>query len=460
MKRFAAFCLGVVLCGPVFGQNETRFQSVVVKPGDTLWAIANHYLKDPSHWDEILKYNHLPSSDPTVALPGMVLRVPIRLIKERYRAARLIELVNRALCRRGETADWKEAALNAELFGGDALRTLEAARAKVRFVGEQILSLDPNSMAILRPPKADYDVELKSGGVFAGQARVVTVSARIVPKTKDAQYSAKVRADLSTLVEVYTGEAAVTAQGRTVDVPAGRQTEVKLGLSPGVPTKITDLPNFEARAAAFTGSQIVGEARVSLGKGLRLAGGTDADSINKAIDAAGLHGDVMSLSVGIPISAYRVQASGGRDFSSVLLDRTFDPDQRIDTKAFGLAPGVYWFRIALIDLLGVEGAFSAPRLYSIGLEGAQAVSDLKDSVVLIKPAKDEDVGESVYKVLGLLKRNGLTVSVNGKPVRRDGDGNFSAEIGLAPGDNDVVIVITDGQGNTETVTRRLTYRGR
>ncbi|MEQ1920413.1 MAG: LysM peptidoglycan-binding domain-containing protein, partial [Elusimicrobiota bacterium] len=61
--------------------DEQDFQLVVVKPGDTMWAIANKYLKDPARWDEILKHNQLPTKDPTVALPGMTLRVPVRLIK-------------------------------------------------------------------------------------------------------------------------------------------------------------------------------------------------------------------------------------------------------------------------------------------------------------------------------------------------------------------------------------------
>ena len=69
--------------------DDQDFQLVVVKPGDTMWAIANKYLKDPSRWDEILKHNTLPTKDPTVALPGLTLRVPVRLIKAQLRAAQI-----------------------------------------------------------------------------------------------------------------------------------------------------------------------------------------------------------------------------------------------------------------------------------------------------------------------------------------------------------------------------------
>ena len=71
----------------VLREAQTTFQDVVVKPGDTLWGISHAYLKDPARWDEILKYNKLPTQDPTVALPGMTLRVPIKLIKTSLRAA-------------------------------------------------------------------------------------------------------------------------------------------------------------------------------------------------------------------------------------------------------------------------------------------------------------------------------------------------------------------------------------
>src|SRR5438552_1087329 len=91
-------------------QRQTAFQNVVVKKGDTLWSISNAYLKDPARWDELLKYNRLPSSDPTVALPGMTLRVPVVLIKEDLRAAHLVYILKRVVSRRRETADWKTAA--------------------------------------------------------------------------------------------------------------------------------------------------------------------------------------------------------------------------------------------------------------------------------------------------------------------------------------------------------------
>lgn len=460
--RLLVLAAALSLCLPARATSEMRFQDVVVRDGDTLWGIAKTWLKDPSRWDEILKYNKLPSSDPTTALPGMTLRVPVYLIREDLRAAQLIYVLNRVMFRRRQTADWKDAALDLQLFRGDSLRTLEDAKAKVRFLNSQLLSLDANSMAVIKPMHADYDVELKSGGVFVGHSKVVTVSATITPKTKGTQYSARVAQDLSTLVEVYTGVAAVSAQGQSVDVKAGMQTQVQMGLAPEIPTKIADLPEFEARAADFTGDVVRGEARVKYAKGANLAAGADADSINAASDASDLRGDVASLSVGIPISAYRVQASQDRDFAKLSFNRVFDPEEHLDFKNLGLAPGVYWFRIALIDLLGTEGKFSAPRLYTVGLargEDQAASVDLADSVVIYKPAADEEVSDRDYHVTGFIKHDGLTVTVNGGPIREDDQGNFSSDLRLKPGENEVTVTVTDAHGDSTTITRRVTYHG-
>jgi hypothetical protein len=440
---------------------EPNFQNVVVKRGDTLWGIANAYLKDPSKWDQILRHNKLPSNDPTVALPGMTLKVPIQLIKENMRAAHLIYMINRVIFRRKETADWKPAESNMELFRGDTIRTLDSAKAKVRFLNADLLSIEANSMAVIKPVSADYDVELKSGGVFVGHSRVVTASAKITPKTQDTQYSAKVKPDLSTLVEVYTGVAAVEGAGKSVDVRAGMSSEVKLGLAPGAPKKIADLPDFEARAADFNGEQIRGQARVKVAVGAQLAYGADADAINKAADAGELKGDVASLSVGVPISGYRVQASRARDFEKVIFNKIFEPEERVELDRQNLPPGVYWFRIALIDLLGTEEKYSSPRLYSVGLgDRASGNVDLKSSFVLSKPTRDEDVWSDTYKVQGLVKHDNLTVTVNGRTVRQDENGNFFLDVKLRQGVNDVTVTVSNAGGDSTSVTRRLTYNTR
>jgi hypothetical protein len=162
MRRAAALAAALALLGAPFSrsgaQDETATQNVVVKPGDTMWSIAHRYLKDPARWDEIARRNRLPTADPTVALPGMTLKVPVALIKNGLRAAHLVYEVNRVLERRRETADWKDAKTGGELYEGDGLRTLAASRARVKFLNKELLALEPDSMAVIKPVGEDTDV--------------------------------------------------------------------------------------------------------------------------------------------------------------------------------------------------------------------------------------------------------------------------------------------------------------
>ena len=450
----AALCLGA---GARAQETETSFQNVVVKRGDTLWGIASAYLKDPAKWDEILKYNKLPSSDPTVALPGMTLRVPVRLIREDLRAAHMIYKERRVDFRRKETADWKSASEGMELYKGDTVRTLEQAHARIKFLNADLLNVDPDSLVIIKPPSDEGDVVLKSGSIFTGHSRVVTASAVIIPKTKDTQYSTRISPDFTTEVAVHKGVAAVEAQGRSVDVKAGMATEVKMGLAPEAPRAIPDLPDFEARAAVFDGTPV--RPPPKLEGGALAASGAAAAEIERAQDVSELRGEVASLRVGVPIEGYRVQSSLSREFEKVAFDKTFDADERLDMRYEKVPPGVYWFRIALIDLLGTQQKWSQPRLFSVGLGFAAQKRrvDLLEAVKIAHPAGEQDVSDAPdYKVIGVVKSDQVTVTVNGRPVREDDSGNFTSDIRLRSGDNDIAIVVSDHDGNSTTLTRTVT----
>lgn len=376
--------------------SSVKFEKVVVKPGDTLWGIAQTYLKNPEDWNQILKYNHLPSDDPTVALPGMTLEVPQKIMKEIFQAGKIVSSVNQVLLRRQETAQWKKTRVGEILYSKDTLRTLDESKAKVLFIDSQMLDLEPDSMAvILLPPgkKREDSVSLKRGGVFIGHAKVITPSATITPKAPHTVYSAKIREDESTLVRVFSGVATVSAEGQNVDVPAGMETTVPPGLSAGVPQKIPHWKEFETEAKVAmsnprdsrnsgssgnrgrgsvlaqgeaggnsSGQAQAGNMSAKNNLGARAGGGT---TISSAAPSASLQKEISDLSIGNPISGYRLQVSIGGDFSSPILDKVFDSDEKVDIQSLGLKPGQYWFRLATIDLLGEQSPFSSPRQYTI-----------------------------------------------------------------------------------------------
>ena len=434
---------------------ENSFQNVVVKPGETMWAIARKWLKDPTKWDELLKYNKLPTPDPTVALPGMTLRVPVRLIKTHLRAAHLAYAVNQVLFRPHETAEWKSCRVSQELFQGDSLRTGEDSKARVKLLDKELLSLEPNSMAVVKPTDGEADLVLKAGAVFAGRARVVTSNASVTPKTRDTRYSARVEPDLTTKVEVFSGKAQVDAQGSSVLVPAGMGTQVRPGLAPELPRRIENLPELEARAVEYASAVEAGGGTAPNPRGKPEALPTPE------ADADSLRGDLKSLSVGMPILGYRVQAARDRDFRDKVLDKRYDSDERLNPGSEGLAPGAYWWRVAVIDLLGTEGRFTEARYYSVGVKRAAPppTVDLRKAVIIAAPPEDAVVQGDKVRVVGMLRDDRLKVDVNGKLVRPDADGNFVVELPLEFGRTEILVNVSDAAGNKSSFSRRVT-RGR
>ncbi|HAN05653.1 MAG: hypothetical protein A2X29_02565 [Elusimicrobia bacterium GWA2_64_40] len=379
MKRLILGLLA--LLGPAYAGAAEELQTIIVKPGDTLWSISNTYLKDPKRWNELLKHNRLPSSDPSIALPGMALKVPVSLLKEQYRAAKLVYFLNEVLLRPSGVSDWKGVSASMDLFKADTLRTRAGARADVKFYTGEILNLYPNSIAVLRPPgDKDTDVRLMAGEMRGLRSRVVTASARITPKTKDTEFGAKIKDDLTTLVQVYKGKADVEAGGKTVEVPEGFASEVRMDMPPSNPVKLPKLPDFDAtRTQLASGGKTPqlttsgGVVSLNMGKPVRQPAGADLpkadpggakvpDLNDKALDAAEI---VKLISVGNPVQSYHLQVSRDQTFATTVHDKNYDSFEDINLNDL-LPPGNYYMRVALIDLLGFEGKFSAPRPVKVG----------------------------------------------------------------------------------------------
>jgi hypothetical protein len=323
----------------------------------------------------------------------------------------------------------------------------------VKFLNQELLSLEPNSMAVIKPAEQDADVVLKSGSVFAGRARVVTASARVTPRTKDTRYSASIEADLSTKVEVFKGAAGVEAQGSKVEVPAGMETLVRPGLAPEIPKPLENVTDLEARAQEFASAAAVGGGAAPNPRALAAPPQADAD-------AASLRGDIDSLHVGMPILGFHVQASRERDFGKLVFDRKYDSEERFSPADADLQPGAYWWRIAIIDLLGVEANYSEPRYYTVGIKRAERPLgvDLSRSVTIASPAEGAQIDEDRVRVSGVLRDDRLRVEIGGKAARVDADGNFTAVVPLVAGFNEIIILVSDGRGNSTRISRRLTRR--
>lgn len=366
METILVLALGLALPSSSAQPEASReFQSISVKPGETLEFLAKTYLKDPTSWGEFLRHNALPTKDPNAALPGLTLRMPIKLIREEYQAARLIYRQNQVYFRRKEGVDWNIAGDSMDLYRNDAIKTLGDGKAVVRFADNDLMQVDPGSMAIVMPTAKDYHVELKRGGVVAANKKIMMGSAVIAPASPNTVFTASIQSDKSTLVQVYKGQASVKSGGKDVKVDAGQAVNVKEGLVPSLPFKIPDLKalkswvgGFEAQLMAMkkkAGQPVPAEEPTP-----EAPKETDQSASDRALKQAA------KIQAPTSVSSYRIQCAIEEDFQHVLTDRNLDADVKLRPNELGLPPGKYWCRVAAIDLMGEQGPFKTPKIYTVG----------------------------------------------------------------------------------------------
>ena len=263
-------------------------------------------------------------------------------------AARLVSFTNDVLFRRTGSSDWGKASPLMDLFMRDTIYTRAASRAEIRFRTGEMLALAPNTLVVLRPPgKKGADAEMLAGGLFSRRSRIITRGATILPKTEDAEFSARLREDFTTVVSVTRGIAEVEAQGRKVEVRKGYVTEVRPDMAPSAPVELA----ARLKGGAATAPPAPGQAPA-----LRDSEPPEFSEYDflppKALDSVETH------------QGYQLQVAKDRDFAVLVFDRTCKTSEKPDLKKL-LPPGDYFMRAAKIDLLGYKGKFSAPRRLKI-----------------------------------------------------------------------------------------------
>lgn len=319
-----------------------KFQTVEVRPGETLWAIAGRYLKDPAQWSEIARHNPQLGSDPTVVLPGMSLRVPVALLKPAARAAVLAYVEERVEHRAAEGEEWRPAKAGMSLYPGHWLKTGSLSRARIKFPFGEVLNLDSHSLVVIDPPddEGQADLTLLQGRLKALNLKMRAKETAVVPRGKDAMFELSVE-EGQVKVDVFAGAAELRAQGAAVELAGGQTAAVPDGRAPLPPEKLLIVdPASRLAAEKRRAARTEGTATTDLGD---------------------MEVDVRSLPVGAAVAGFRLQAARTDDFAEILLDRVFEPEERVTLRDVGLPSGPYWWRVAPVDLLGASGKFSKPK---------------------------------------------------------------------------------------------------
>jgi hypothetical protein len=456
-------------------EGRIEFQEIIVKEKDTLWSIANYYLKDPQQWPQILKYNKLDITNPHQVLPGMKLKVPVLLIKEHLRASYLIKMINDVKYRRRDTNEWKKAYLNMQLLNNDSVKTGKNSYGKVKFYSGEILTIDQNSLVILRPEYAQEEAELLIGDIRGRRTRVVTPSAVIEPKVlptmENTDYRVKVKEDKTTLVAVYKGAAEVTAQNKTVRITEGFGTEVKYLSPPSEPIPLPDIPEISVELS--TSAVSLSEIKLKEDKLLQVP---QAQQITARLPDFTIDNN-LTVRVSFPeysqkkvernlpaattlsqtppktekiartfsLKEYHLQVSTDETFKKIVLEETRSVKEKIELKKM-LPDGTYWWRVAFVDELGFESDFSTPKMIIIDREPPK--------IDINSPAQNAIVKDDFVAVEGITEPN-VYLTINGKLVSVDDTGKFSTVVYLPNiGKNSINFFAKDANGN---VTEKTLY---
>ncbi|MFH1957414.1 MAG: LysM peptidoglycan-binding domain-containing protein [bacterium] len=413
-------------------EEEEGLQMIRVVPGDTLHGVADLYLKDPSRWPELLKYNVLKTGDPNLIHPGDKLLVPVKEIKKSMRAAHLIKKVKRVDFRvRGETV-FRDAVVNQKIFYEDAIRTFSESYATILFPSKEVTRISPDTLAVIKPREMEQEVGLIRGEIYFSKTKILTDSAVIEPKS-DGLFKAKVYKDKSAEIEVYAGKVDVVGAGKRIELTKGFGSKIELGKAPLNPRKI-EMPSgdeiarmkkeitlpatFQFKAGDIQNLGVFKPEEVDLEKEIKKAVRT-----KKKIEC-----------IEISLDEY---------FSQIILEGF---PHAIQSKLKKLLDGKYYYRV---KYAGQKGGYSDVQSFEINRTRREI------EVIILYPPEDVNVYDEFIEVRGSASGAIDRITIDATNAELKEDGTFAQIIYLPKGNHEIEILARDKFGNTRRYTRRV-----
>lgn len=233
-----------------------------VRPGDTLIALAQRYLRDPAQWPIIQRDNHV--ANPRQIPPGTVLLFPVGLLREQPSSAQLVQAFGAVRWRAQASAAWQSAKPGQTLAAGAQVQAPEDGSAVIELANGTRLALQPGSMLSLDTLSlyadglmADTRLRLQQGQLEIRDnpkrlpnqnLRILTPSAQAVVRGTQFRVSASAEA---TREETLAGAVDLQAAGAQVRVDAGLGSLVRAGQAPLPPAQLLAAPDVSAMPTLF-----------------------------------------------------------------------------------------------------------------------------------------------------------------------------------------------------------------
>jgi len=233
-----------------------------VRPGDTLIALAQRYLRDPARWPVVQRDNHI--ANPRHIPPGTVLRIPASLLRQQPSAARLVQAFGTVRWRAQPADPWQTATAGQTLAAGAQVQAADDGSAVIELANGTRLALQPGSTlgfdtlslfagglmadTRLRLQQGQVDIQDNPQRLRNQNLRILTPSAQAVVRGTEFRLAAAADA---TREQTLDGAVALQAAGQQVRVGAGMGSLARAGQPPLPPVPLLPAPDVAALPDQF-----------------------------------------------------------------------------------------------------------------------------------------------------------------------------------------------------------------
>ncbi len=333
LLRIAALLLGLTSLSHTVSAQEWIY---TVRPGDSLWKIANDYLISPDYWRKVQELNGIGKT--RRLSPGTRLTIPVEWLKQQPASASIVTFRGEIeLIRQGKSGPLPD---DNTLYMGDGIRTGENSSISISFSDGSQVTVFPSSEIYLETLEAKEEKGLTSTVIRVVNGRIVN---RVARQNKGSRYQVDTPAAVAAVrgtefrigaeaggeimrSEVLSGAVGVSGSGVTQHVSAGYATIAKVGSPPIAPRRLPEAPDLSG-----------------------LSKRTASQSIN------------YQWPMLTNVNSYRAQLALDDAFSQIVSEVVLETPQ-VTWNA--LTPATYFMQVRGIDELGLEG-FSAHHSFSV-----------------------------------------------------------------------------------------------
>ncbi|RKP46870.1 FecR domain-containing protein [Trinickia fusca] len=324
--------------------------SYVTKEGDTLLAVADHYLRGVDAWHALARLNKL---DAPRRLPaGLVLKLPARLLRHELLTVRVAALSG-PVERSSANGPFTPLQPDASIVEGETVRTGQNGFVTLEFGDGTHTSLPPNSTIELHTLRktaltgaTERVIDLQRGEVVNGVTHATRKDDRfeihspsVVAGVRGTHFRVNYERS-ATMVEVLDGTVAVDEAG---------QAESEAPIASAIPSSAPFCPMPSTLQLVHGGFGNITRESGSVGAPVKLLPPPELTDPAKIQDEATVAFDVAPL----PASrGYRLQIGRDADLLDAIREARVDGPHASFTD---LPDGTYFLRISAIDAEGLEG---------------------------------------------------------------------------------------------------------